>query len=95
MAEWNHYDMTISNLAEGASISRINAYKILDIWKKKKIVEETRKIGRSRFFRLNKENEISKEFIGLLKAIVSEFAKQNMKDEKSKTRIRMNQYETQ
>jgi len=70
LIEWNGFDITITDIARGASIGRANAYEIVNTLKSKGILKQTRTIGTSTFYIFNKENEISKKLIDLFNSIL-------------------------
>lgn len=53
-------DLTKTDIAEMASVSRDSVYRILPIWERLGIVKETRKIGATTLYTLNKDNEAVK-----------------------------------
>lgn len=53
-------DLTKTDIAEIAGVSRDSVYRILPIWEKLGIVKETRKIGATTLYTLNKDNEAVK-----------------------------------
>ena len=53
-------DLTKTDIAEIAGVSRDSIYRILPIWEKLGIVKETRKIGATTLYTLNKDNEAVK-----------------------------------
>ncbi|KAA0001914.1 MAG: winged helix-turn-helix transcriptional regulator [Thermoplasmata archaeon] len=54
------YDYNISDLSEYTEISRPTLYKIIPELVRKKLLIETRKVGKSKMYKLNTENEIVK-----------------------------------
>ncbi len=55
-----NYDYSISDLAEYTGVSRPTLYKIIPEMVKKGLIIETRKVGKSKMYKLNTENEIVK-----------------------------------
>lgn len=72
LLEWEGFDLTITDIARGAKISRNNAYEIISILEEKGILKQTRKIGTSRFYILNRENKITKSLSSLFENIINE-----------------------
>ena len=58
----SHFDYTKKELAEHAGISRQTVYKVLEVFLKWNIVEETRKIGNVTLYALNKKNKLVGSF---------------------------------
>ena len=55
-----NYDYNISDLSEYAGISHPTLYKIIPEMVKKGLIIETRKVGKSKMYKLNTDNEIVK-----------------------------------
>ena len=70
LISWNSYDMTITDLAKGAGMTRVTATKIVDDLKKEKIIIHVRNIGSAKLFALDHYNPVVKELKKLFKAIV-------------------------
>ena len=69
------FDYSKTDIAKGAGISRTT---LLKIWKTLEdfgIVIETRKVGRAKMYKLNKNNPIVQKFIELDNAISEYYAK--------------------
>ncbi|MEA2053953.1 MAG: winged helix-turn-helix domain-containing protein [Candidatus Thermoplasmatota archaeon] len=58
-----NYDYSISDIAEYAEISRPTLYKIIPGLIGKKILVETRIIGKSKMFKLNTKNELVRKIL--------------------------------
>lgn len=70
LIEWEGFDLTITDIAKGAGIGRKNAYEIIDSLEKKGILKKTRTVGTSRFYILNKKNDITQSFVNLFQNIL-------------------------
>lgn len=55
-----NYDYSISDLSEYTNVSRPTLYKIIPEMVKKGLIIETRKVGKSKMYKLNTDNEIVK-----------------------------------
>ena len=71
LIKWHEWDLTVSDLAKGARITRVSAKKIIEDLKKAKMVKETRNIGPAKCFIMDQKNPIVKELKKLFKLIVS------------------------
>ncbi len=67
------FDHSKTAIADGSGISRTTLFNIWPILERNNIVVETRRVGRAKMFKLNKENQIVKKLIELDDAI-SEYA---------------------
>jgi len=63
-------DFTISDVARNTEMTRVTLYKIWKDLDELGIIEETRKIGVARLYKLNEKNEITKALINLHKALL-------------------------
>jgi len=70
--EWFDDDITISDIAEGADISRTTAYEVVEELVDLNIITSTRKVGQSQLYKLNKDNPIVKRLRQTLLEIVKE-----------------------
>lgn len=70
MLEWCQYDLTISDIARGAAISRNSTYNVISSLIKKKMIITTRIMGKSQLYALNKESPIVKKLSELFKTVV-------------------------
>ncbi len=68
------FDYTKTEIAENADISRASLYKIWPNVEQYNIIKESRKIGNTTLYRLNKENPVVQELIELDLKISKEFA---------------------
>ncbi|MCD6481421.1 MAG: winged helix-turn-helix transcriptional regulator [Thermoplasmata archaeon] len=71
-----NYDYNISDLAEYAGVSRPTLYKIIPEMIEKGLIIETRKIGKSKMYKLNTKNEIVKVILKFDFEISTAIAKQ-------------------
>jgi len=55
-----NYDYNISDLAEYTGVSRPTLYKIIPKMIKKGLIIETRRVGKSKMYKLNTKNELIK-----------------------------------
>ncbi len=69
------FDYSKTEIARGAGISRTTLLKIWKMLEDLGIVEETRRVGRAKMYRLNKRNPIVRKFIELDNAISEYYAK--------------------
>ena len=70
LVEWKGYDISISDLARGAGISRNTATEIVRELLEQKILKPTRNVGNAQFFVLNRENKISQQILKLFKTVI-------------------------
>ena len=63
-------DFTISDVARNTSMTRVTLYKIWEDLVNIGVIEETRKIGTAKLYRLDENNEITKALINLYKALL-------------------------
>lgn len=63
------FDHSKTAIANGSGISRMTLFNLWPILERNNIVVETRKVGRAKMFKLNKENQIVKKLIELDDAI--------------------------
>ncbi len=56
LAEESELDHTISEIARSSEVARPTVYKVVDDFLDNELIEETRTVGNSRFFRLNHDN---------------------------------------
>jgi len=68
------FDYTKTDIAENAEISRASLYKIWPILEQYDIMSETRRIGNTVLYRLNKENPVVQKLIELDLKISKEYA---------------------
>lgn len=68
------FDYTKTEIAKNADISRASLYKIWPNVEQYNIIKESRKIGNTTLYRLNKENPVVQELIELDLKISKEFA---------------------
>ena len=68
------FDYSKTDIARGAGISRTTLFSIWKLLEEAGIVVETRKVGRAKMYRLNKENPIVKKFIELDEALSDYYA---------------------
>ena len=70
LLEWEGYDITITDIARGASVNRNNTYIIIENLRKQGIIKMTRTIGTSKFYELNRKNKITKDLSVLFNDIL-------------------------
>jgi len=70
LVEWKGYDISISDLARGAGISRNTATEIVKELLEQGIIKHTREVGNAQFFILDRENKVSQQIIKLFKTVV-------------------------
>ncbi len=63
-------DFTISDVARNTNMTRVTLYKIWEDLEELGIIEETRKIGVARLYKLNEKNGITKALINLHRALL-------------------------
>ena len=63
-------------IAEGAGISRVTLHRFFSSLVEKGIVVETRRIGRGRFYKINKQNEIVKKLYAIDAKLIEDFSKE-------------------
>ena len=68
------FDYTKTEIADNADISRASLYKIWPALEKYEIVKESRKIGNTTMYRLDKDNPVVQKLIELDLKIAKEFA---------------------
>ena len=68
------FDYTKTDIAENAGISRASLYNVWPTLAKFEIVKESRKIGNTTLYKLNKENPVVKKLIELDLKISKEYA---------------------
>ena len=68
------FDYTKTDIAENAGISRATLYKIWPNLEKYELVKESRKIGNTTLYKLNKENPVVQKLIELDLKISKEYA---------------------
>ncbi|MBI5051393.1 hypothetical protein HZC08_01405 [Candidatus Micrarchaeota archaeon] len=68
------FDYVKSDISESAGISRASLYKIWPTLEKYQIIKETRKIGNTTLYKLNKKNPVVQKLIELDFKISKEFA---------------------
>ena len=69
------FDYSKTEIAKGARISRTTLHKVWKILEDLGIVVETRKVGRAKMYKLNKNNPIVQKFIELDNAISEYYAR--------------------
>jgi len=72
-------DVTVMDICEGTDLSRKTVDNIMKNLKEEKIVEVTRKIGKTELFKLNKENPICKNLI-LINEVVLKKQEEKVKE---------------
>lgn len=72
-------EYSISDMAEHAGIGRSSVYRMLDKLIKKKIIVQTRKIGRIRLYDINEQNEKVKKLIKFVDSIAKHNTDQEIK----------------
>ena len=60
LADHPDYDYTISDLVEKTGVSKPTIYKILPKLLEENLIVVTRKVGKSKLYKLNTENEIAR-----------------------------------
>ncbi len=68
------FDYTKKDIAENAGISRASLYKIWPTLERYELVKESRKIGNTTLYKLNKENPVVQKLIELDLKISKEYA---------------------
>ena len=68
------FDYTKSDIAENAGITRASLYKIWPVLEKYELLKESRKIGNTTLYKLNKTNPVVQKLIELDLKISREFA---------------------
>ena len=63
LADHPDYDYTITELAEKTGVSKPTTYKVIRNLLKKELIVVSRKIGRSKLYKLNTRNEIVKTIL--------------------------------
>ena len=67
------FDYTKTDIADNAEISRASLYKIWPLLEKYQLIKESRKIGNTTLYKLNKENPLVQELISLDLKLSMEF----------------------
>lgn len=69
-------DFTISDVARNTNMTRVTLYKIWKDLEDMRIIEESRKIGVAKLYKLNEDNEITKALINLYKVLLSQMVEE-------------------
>lgn len=69
---WDQYDLTISDIARGARISRNSVYDVIKSLVKRKVVITTRVMGKSQLYSLNKSSPVVRKLQGLFRTVMME-----------------------
>lgn len=72
LAEEIGQDQTITNIARGADVARPTVYKVLDDFVEQDLVVQTRTVGNSRFFQLNREDPLVHDLLRVIEPEVAE-----------------------
>ena len=70
LIEGRELDYSISDIAEGAEISRTTLFRIWEDLEKSSIIKPTRVIGNAKLYQLNMENPFVKKMIELFDEII-------------------------
>ena len=68
------FDYTKTDFAENSGISRASLYKIWPVLEKYELIKESRKIGNTTLYKVNKENLLVQELMQLDLRLSKEFA---------------------
>jgi len=77
-----NYDYNITDLAEYADVSRPTLYEIIPGLIEKGILIETRKVGRSKMYKLNTENDLVKTILKFDFELADKIAEMESESEK-------------
>lgn len=72
---YREFDYPLTEIAENSGVAWSTIHSFFPEMVKQGLVTETRRIGRARLFKLNKENQIVKELIVLDNKLIHELAK--------------------
>ncbi len=70
------FDYLKKDIAQGAGISRITLYKVFPKLVEKCVVVETRRIGRARFYKINRENQLVKQLYAMELKLIRDLSKE-------------------
>lgn len=74
LAEDPEVDHTITDISRGADVARPTVYKVLDDFEEQGLVDETRRVGNSRLFQLNLDNETVHDLLWVIEPEMEESA---------------------
>ena len=69
LIEGRHFDYTLTDLANNAGVSWGTLHSIFPKLIKYKLVKKVREIGRAKLYKINAENKIARQLIGLYDTI--------------------------
>ena len=77
--EWENIDVTMTDIVRASKVGKARAYEVLEKLQKKGIIAKTRKIGVSKLYKLNSKSKIAEKSKELLKTILKESVKKDLK----------------
>jgi len=77
------YDYTLSEISENSGVSWSTLHRIFPKLMKMGIVEQTRKIGNAKLYRLNEKNPLVKELINLDNRLSDYFIERELEKQKT------------
>jgi len=72
LANHKEFDYTITEMSRHTGVSRPSAYKVVERFLARGVLERTRKVGASQFYKLNLESPLVKPFLDIELVVLPE-----------------------